>query len=189
MSAIERLEHFAATTVLNQRQSLRWHEHMRKACSGAYDDTEKQRVWLESVIADNPGYVLNIGVGDMPIAGTEGIDTDTDVLGLDCFASGDDLSFCEDNSVDCIVTNYLEAFSDAYKVFEEWSRVLKVGGTVAIVCVNADTYDPFRNSKKFNCFTSRTLMLFLQRSGMAMSSVESVGDNLYVTAYKKGEAS
>jgi len=188
MSAVERLHRFKARVKLDDpletRRKRRFRRMMRAAEKGQHDDAEKQRVWMEAVMSRHPGRVLNICCGDFPLDDAVGVDMDPDVFGLDYRVPGDDLAFCEDDSVDCIVTNYIEVFSDAYKLFEEWHRVLKRGGGVAITCIDAEQYDPLKNTKKFNCFTGRTLTLFLQKSGFVVDSVETSENTLFVVAHK-----
>ena len=103
----------------------------------------------------------------------------------------------ENECVDYIISNYMEAAPSPCKLFLEWHRLLKPGGIVAILCKDAD--DPSYNHsiggplsksnkggiKKFNCYTPRTMRFYLQFTGFKVRSIEKDGVSLKVVAYKE----
>ena len=185
MDVVERLELLVKRRKRHRRRSRRWDRLIKLAISGKQNDSELLREWLEKVIdLKGVGYGLNIGCGDFPIANTEGVDINPAVFGVDWVTSGDDLHFHETESVDYVVTNYMEVFVDPIKLFKEWYRVLKPTGFIAIVCANADKYDPLVNSKKNIAFTFHSLKDYLNRSGFSLEEINARGDHLYAVAYK-----
>lgn len=80
---------------------------------------------------------LEIGCGKKPREGYSTCDI-RDLPAVDYVCNADDLPF-EDNSVEEVYSRHVaEHFTlkEFLKVLEEWNRVLKVGGTIYIICPN-----------------------------------------------------
>jgi hypothetical protein len=159
----------------------------------AYSDEHLE--WLESFCI---GTGFNMGCGEIPIKDSIGVDL---LLTLGCydgaaFCSMDDLWDYRDGCADYIISNYIEAAPSPCKLFTEWYRLLRSGGTVAIVCRDAEdaAYDnssngPLQRShrgniKKYNCFTHRTIRFYLQFVGFVVASIEKDGVVLKIVAHK-----
>ncbi len=153
---------------------------------------------------DNPGnradrafleeYAVGLGVdiccGDF-LLGDEsiGVDIRRTVLGADYHYSGDDLAFSKTNELDYVLTNYIEAMPNVIKALNEWFRALRAGGTMAIVCRNADVYPgpegALKNRHRVHTFSKVTLSHYLGRVGFEDINIkETEHQTLHVTAKK-----
>lgn len=151
--------------------------------------------WLESFCV---GRGFNMGCGDMPVKDSIGVDVALTLGSFNGapFCSMDDMWHFQSDSADYIISNYIEAASTPCKLFSEWYRLLKPGGVVAILCVDADdvAYDntssgPLSRSrsggiKKHCCYTPRTLRFHLQFVGFTVDYIEKEGPVLKVVAHK-----
>lgn len=173
----------------------RINRYRRLVKDGSQDEPEEHRIWIEEMIKRYVpnGRGLDICCGDFPICvgEIEGVDTAADVLGLYWRVSGDELTFCEPNTLDYLVTNYLESFPNTVKALNEWHRVLKDTGVLVLVMQNADSYSvtsvgPLGNKKKMHCFTPTTVLFYLHRCGFVVETRELIGDVIRLVA-KKGE--
>jgi SAM-dependent methyltransferase len=150
---------------------------------------EQARLWLDEQVKEL-GDGLDICCGDFLIRGAEGVDGDLKKVGPTyCHVSGDELTNHFAKEMDFIVTNYLEAFPNTLKALNEWNRVLKKDGLLALVCADSEQYEeglgPLSNRHRLNCFTKTTIRHYLNRSGFSRISVESgLEKTLYVKAYK-----
>lgn len=80
---------------------------------------------------------IEIGAGNKPRAGYISCDA-RDIPGVDYVCSADNLPF-EDGGVDEIYSRHvIEHFTlrEFIKILSEWNRVLRVGGTIYIICPN-----------------------------------------------------
>src|SRR3990172_4143538 len=171
----------------------RLNRYRRLVENGSQDEPEEHRIWMEEMIKTcaPQGNGLDICCGDFPIIEAEGVDSASDVLGLYWRVPGDELTFCEPNTIDYITTNYLESFPNTLKVLNEWHRVLKDGGFLFLAMQNAEMYrrdsmGPLTNKKKVHCFTAETIQFYLRRCGFKVVRLGIVGDVVRIVA-KKGE--
>lgn len=140
-------------------------------------------------------YAVGLGIdvccGDFLIGEDTsiGVDTRKTVLGADYHFSGDDLSFAKPGEMDYVITNYMEAMPNVIKAINEWYRVLKPGGTLAIVCRNAETYPgpegALKNRHRVHTFTKVTLSHYLGRCNFVDLKIkETTHQSLHVAAKK-----
>lgn len=173
---------------LNKReeQIAKWFRHTRKQIDEGKIGGEPGRLWLDKFAK---GKGLNIACGDFSIGDSIGVDIDPTVLAADVWTQGDHVMF-EPNSLDYIVTNYLEAMPFVLKTLRDWWTLLKPEGTLAIVCRDADKYPelpgPLSNPKRLNCFTLKTLNCYLDKAGFYMWSkmMEQHDQEIWVVATK-----
>lgn len=148
---------------------------------------EEDRIWLDQHVE---GFSLDLCCGDYLIDGAIGVDSDPKKIGSSFFfLSASDLINVEAGTVDSIVTNYLDVFSNAIDVLNTWHRVLKTGGKLAIVCRNADTYEensrgPLQNSKRVTLFNPKILNFYLRRARFQPISHETWQNSLRIVAIK-----
>jgi len=129
--------------------------------------------WLESFCK---GKGFNMGCGELSIADSIGVDR---ILSL---ASYNGIAFQDmnkmynypDGCADYIVSNYIEAIECPVVTFTDWYRLLKPGGTIALVCTNGahEFYKKRRSGplargrrgsiKKFSCYTPLTMRYYLE---------------------------
>lgn len=141
---------------------------------------EDDRLWLDKFAV---GTGLDVCCGDF-LVGTEdqasGVDGDdaAGLVGVDYFRQGDDLSFSGSGKLDFVVTNYLDGLPNPIKAFQEFHRVLKDGGKVALVCQDADSYPEndqygaLRNVRKQSTYTRVTIKHYLSRCDFKDITVE-----------------
>jgi SAM-dependent methyltransferase len=166
----------------------------RRIDKDRYTDVDKNKVWLEQFVK---GAGLDVCCGHIPMKGAEGVDsvwfygrTGSGGLGPLCHlrVDGDDLAFYEREELDFIISNYFEAFTSPMKVLNEWYRVLKKGGVLALVLCNTEKYEnelgPLANRNRANIYTKTTINLFLKRTGYTDIKIEEVGLVLRVQAKK-----
>jgi len=165
-----------------EKQILTWTGRLRRQIEAGTLGGEPGRIWLDQFAV---GHGLNIACGDFPIGESLGVDTDPAKIAIDFWGFGDSLQMV-DHSIDFVVTNYLECFPDTLKVLSEWYRVLRGGGTLAMVCCNSDKYDnssgPLANRRRLHCFTEQTLRFYLERVGFSDLSFETCEKELRVVA-------
>ena len=151
-------------------------------------DGEEIREWLEAK-CKGLGVGLDVCCGYFPITEDAiGVDSDISVVGTDYAIVADALTPVRDTELDYVVTNYFDAFSNPVSVLQEWSRVLKSGGLLAISCANADMYDnldgPLSNRRRSMAYTEKTISQLIYRCGFLDVKVEKHKKNLMVTARK-----
>ena len=158
--------------------------------------------WGKRVKLENPAALINrkflekhaVGIGadiccgDFLVEDAIGVDSAFAVLGTDYHLSGDDLSFSRAKELDYVVTNYIEALPNTLKAMNEWHRCLKVGGIVALVCRDADTYTNAKgalsNRNRVHTFTKVTIAHYLSRAEFSDIKVVATNKVLHVTARK-----
>jgi SAM-dependent methyltransferase len=160
---------------------------------GYYRDDAGHKIWLEGFVK---GRGLDICCGNIPMMGAEGVDAEyygfprqgSGGLGPLCHLrqSGDSLPHFSCKEIDFIISNYLEALPSPLGTLNEWHRILKPGGTLALVVANAEKYDtelgPFCNKNKCNIFTTITIRLYLKRAGFEEIQVEEYENAIRVSA-------
>ena len=135
------------------------------------------------------GVGVDVCCGDFLIEGAVGVDSAQAALGADYHCRGDDLAFSKANELDYVVTNYLEALPSTLKALNEWYRCLKAGGTLALVCMDADSYTnregAMQNRSRLHTFSKVTIAQYLSRAGFSGIEVETTSwHSLHVTARK-----
>lgn len=147
--------------------------------------TDVNREFLEKHAV---GVGVDICCGDFLIGDSIGVDTAIDVMGTDYLLSGDDLSFLKAKELDYVVTNYIEALPNVLKAMNEWHRCLKVGGIVALVCRDADSYTnpegALKSRLRCHTFTKVTISQYLSRAEFSDIKVVTGNKVLHVTARK-----
>jgi len=137
---------------------------------------EANRIWVEEQIK-GLAFGVDVCCGDLTMGeNSVGVDKGWRMIGASCYTSGDALIDWEDNSLDYVVTNYLEAFEYPFKALREWHRCLKPGGVLAFSCANADNYEdgigPFCNPHRVTIFTKRTIKNYLTKACFVNIHVE-----------------
>jgi len=154
---------------------LRKYERMKRLIlEQKWTGGEEDRAWLEQFAI---GVGMDICCGDFVIGEDSiGVDPSEGMIGADKQISGDDITDESYNSMDYIVTNYIDVFTDPFKVLTGWHRLLKPGGTLAFTCRNADAFDddrgPLANKNRKSLYTPRTVKFYLHRLGFKVSVVE-----------------
>jgi SAM-dependent methyltransferase len=161
---------------------------------GCYDDGG-HNAWLEQ-FAEGKG--LDVCCGHIPIKGAIGIDSSwfqrssrSGGLGPLCHLriDGDNLASYEALELDFVVSNYLEGFPSPLKVLNEWYRVLKKGGTVALIVRNSEKYNnrlgPFENRNRSSIFTPTTIKFYLRKAKFVEVEIIEMDDALRVKARKQ----
>lgn len=132
----------------------------RKNCGG-----EELRCWLDQFAIGN-GF--DVCCGNFKVGGpnTIGIDPADDVCGPTHNFRAEDLSFFEDNTQDHVVCNYIDGLMNILVALQEWHRVLKPGGTLAVVATNAEAHtvdgDILQNHRR-SLYTAHTLEQYLHK--------------------------
>lgn len=150
-------------------------DRMRRYIEAGRVGGEENRMWLDQWAQDGVG--LDICCGDFLIGEAEGVDTTPEMLGTDySLIEGEALVTFEPGELDFVVTNYLDIFPNPLKALQEWHRVLKVGGRLAVVCCDAYKYParlgPLRNHRRASCFVPRTLRCYLERANFTVQVME-----------------
>lgn len=150
-------------------------DRMRRYIDAGRVGGEENRIWLDQWAKDGVG--LDICCGDFLIGEAEGVDTTPEMLGCDySIIEGEALVTYEPGELDFVVTNYLDMFPNPLKVLQEWHRVLKVGGRLAVVCCDSEQYParqgPLRNHRRGSCYSKVTLKCYLERSGFTVQVMD-----------------
>jgi SAM-dependent methyltransferase len=153
--------------------------------------TESDRLWLDQFAVGNG---LDIACGDFLIGDQDqavGVDGDRRYIGADFHCEGDELAFQSPETLDYVVTNYLEGMPNPINALNEWWRVLRPGGTLALICRDANSYPPkylkgaLSNGSRQNTYTSVTLGHYLYRAGFTDYKFEVVGGGIRASAVKE----
>lgn len=128
---------------------------------------EADRLWLDGFAVGNG---LDIACGDFLIGDAQGVDGTEKMIGTDYWSEGDELVFHQPESLDFVVTNYLDGFANPLKALNEWWRCLASGGVLALTCRDAEMYStsgkgPLENARRASAFTSVTLAHYMYRAG------------------------
>jgi SAM-dependent methyltransferase len=133
------------------------------------NSVEDDRIWLDQFANGNG---LDIACGDFLVGGEDqalGVDTSQGMVGSDYFHKGHELAFQPGGVLDFVVTNYFDGMQDPLTALQEWHRVVKPGGVVALVCRDAHSFETkmgaLENGKKQNTFCKVTLGHYLHRTG------------------------
>jgi SAM-dependent methyltransferase len=92
--------------------------------------------------------------------------------------AGDSLPFLPTGSCDFVVSNYFEAFDNVISTLNEWNRVLKPGGVLAMIMSDAEhekynqKMGPLSNHRRLHLFTALTIRRYLERAGFKGITVE-----------------
>lgn len=113
--------------------------------------------------------VLDVGCGDFLIRGAEGVDSHTAKIGPTYYlVQADELVYHDQSELDFIVCNYFDAFPNVLKTLNEWNRVLKPKGLLAIIVRDSSQYPelagPLENKHRVNVFTKDTIKHYLYRA-------------------------
>jgi hypothetical protein len=155
---------------------LRKYERMKRLIlEQKWTGGEEDRVWLEQFAI---GVGMDICPGDFIIGENSiGVDPADNMICADKQISGDEITDESYNSMDYIVSNYLDVFSDPFKVLVSWHRLLKPGsGTLAFTCRNADAFNdergPLANKNRKALYTPKIVKFYLNRLGFTVKIVE-----------------
>lgn len=146
---------------------------------------EEGRQWLEQFCE---GEGLHFCAGEFALADAVGVDMDARALALDQWAYADRYLGGR-GPQDYIVTNYLESMPDTLRVLSDWHRLLKPGGTLAIVARDAEMYaqgeGPLCNRHRVAVFTQTVLHCYLARAGYEPTRWESFEKEIRVAARRR----
>lgn len=121
------------------------------------------------------GDGVDVCCGDFLIEEAVGVDTRRTVMGADFHFSADTLSFAKPNTLDYVVSNYLEAVPNTIGALNEWYRTLKPGGQLAMICRDADQYiqpeGALTSGHRQHTFSAVTVAHYMYRSGFVDVSV------------------
>ncbi len=115
------------------------------------------------------GDGVDICCGDFLIEDSIGVDKRRSVLGADFHFSAETLSFAKLDSCDYVVSNYLETVPNTIGALNEWYRVLKPGGVLAMICRDAEQYIQLEGAlvsgHRQHTFNKTTLKHYMYRAG------------------------
>lgn len=150
---------------------------------------EEDRVWLEQFTL---GIGMDICCGDFVIGeNSVGVDPAEGMIGADKQITGDEITDESYNSMDYIVSNYVDVFSDPFKVFTSWHRLLKSGGTLAFICRNSDAFSasespgPLKNKNRHCLYTPNIVRFYLDRLGFDPKIIELSDDGRSIRTMAK----
>lgn len=139
-------------------------------------ENEANRIWLDGFTG---GKGFDIACGDFLIGDVVqalGVDGAPKMLGTDYWSEGDEFPWQPDNTLDYVVSNYLDGMPAPLKALKEWRRVIKPGGKVALISRDADTYGSpsgaLENGRRQSCYTLLTLKNYMNRAGFKNVLVE-----------------
>ncbi len=123
------------------------------------------------------GDGVDVCCGDFLIEDAVGVDTRRTVAGADFHFSADTLSFAKPNTLDYVVSNYLEAVPNTIGALNEWYRTLKPGGTLAMICRDAEQYPmhpegALASGHRQHTFNKTTVRHYMARSGFVNITVK-----------------
>lgn len=143
--------------------------------------------WLSQFSKEGKG--LDMCCGDFPVAGAFGVDGAFCAGVLESgfvFANAESIPELDDEICNYIVSNYFDAMPNPLKALREWKRLLKRGGTCALICQNAESYShqsmgPLLNGSRTSSFTQVTLYNYLARAGFTDIVIEKYNATLRVS--------
>lgn len=156
-------------------------------------DVERERLWLDSIAHGGEG--LNLCPGHFIIGNTLGINIHRS-LAADVICAAEDIHQYDADTFDYIVTNHFESFADPLTMLHNIYRILKPGGILAIVFMDADAEvnshknDPVMNSdKKRSIFSRSTMKRYLIKAGFEDFELTPSDSELFlrVKAYKRDD--
>jgi SAM-dependent methyltransferase len=151
--------------------------------------------WLQKYAV---GHGVDIASGSFPTALADGTDTVISVDGVmtlgnmfnGFITNADRLTAIPTDSLDFVVSNYLDGMHYPMQCLIEWHRVIKPGGTIALIVANAEhdrynsRYGPLSNPRRVNAFTKLTLKFYLERAEFKDITVEVDGHLLKAKGVK-----
>ncbi len=100
------------------------------------------------------------------------------------------LHHIDSSSLDFVLCNYLEGVEKTITALNEWYRILKHEGYLAIIVSNAESEryqiekGPLKNRRRLVLFTPLTIQRYLERAGFTQILVENYKHQLRVSAQK-----
>jgi len=175
MTKEERIQ--SALKRVNRRVEILLHRYdklKRLIINDGWTGAEEDRIWLEQFAI---GVGMDICCGDFVIGENSiGVDGDYHKIGLDKFTSGDDITDESADSMDYIVSNYIDAFDSPFKAFTCWHRLLKTDGTLAFTCRNAEVFEtdkgPLENRNRRCLYTPKLIKFYMHRLGFTPVVIE-----------------
>jgi len=159
-----------------KEQWLVYYERAKRVIEKDRVGGEANRLWIEEQIK---GLSTGVDVccGDFLMGEhSQGVDGDIGKIGAVWYTHGANLINFDDNSLDYVVTNYIEAFVNAFEPLREWHRLLKPGGVLAFACANADNYlddiGALCNVHRNTIFTKRTIFNYLTKANYINIHIE-----------------
>jgi len=85
----------------------------------------------------------------------------------DICASGDDLPMFAENELDFVISRHnLEHYVDVIKTLQEWKRVLKIGGILAVILPDEDALDTIKlDATHKHVFTTKSFSRYIELIG------------------------
>jgi len=135
---------------------------------------EEDRLWLEQFAI---GSGMDICCGDFIIGEDSiGVDSNEAKIAADKHYSGDEITDESYESMDYIISNYIDTFSDPFKLFTCWYRLLKVNGILAFTCRNAEAFSdspgPLKNRNRHCLYSPKIIRFYLHRLGFDPKIIE-----------------
>ena len=155
------------------------YEKLKRLVDRGWTGDEETRIWLQQFAI---GKGMDICCGDFLISEDAiGVDHDYHKIGLDKFMEGDGINDETPESMDYIVSNYIDTFDSPFKVLTSWHRLLKSGGVLAFSCRNAEAFDeaagPLSNRNRRSLYSPKIVAFYLNRLGFKVDRLELTDNN------------